>query len=187
MYARAVEEASSRLRELRQEEIEDLGLAVVSVGLALAATEVRPILAMPLFLGGIVVAVRGMRAFWRRWDLVDRLSCERDAFVIPEVLARAAREATVDRRHAHASRIRGELHQTRLAYADRVTLAAEELETLACELEDDELALDPACAVACMHLVSDPSSSPLLNPALAPEELRSRIHQIRAGFRPAAA
>ena len=189
MYARAVDEASSRLRELRQEEWQDLGLAAVSVGLALAATQVDPAFAMPLFLGGVVVGARGVRALWRRWDLVDRLAGERDAYAIPEVLAYAAREATVARRHTHAALIRGELEQTELAYRDRVMLAVEELEALACELEDDELALDPACAVACMRLVSDVSESPLLNPDLPPELLRSRIRQIRSGFeaRPAAA
>ena len=185
MYARAIDEASSRLRELRQEEFEDLGLASLAIALALAATQVSPVLAMPLFLGGVVVAVLGMRALWRRWDLVDQLAGERDAYVIPEVMAHAARETTVDRRHAHASRIREELQQTRLAYGDRVMLAADELEALACELEDDKLALDPACAVACMRLLSDLSASPLLNPALPLEELRSRICQIRSGFRQA--
>jgi hypothetical protein len=189
MYARAVDEASSRLRELRQEEWADLGLAALSLGLALAATQVRPALAMPLFLGGIVVGIRGMRALWRRWDLVERLASERDAYVIPEVQAFAAREATVDRRHTYAARIRAELEQTGLHDGARVMLPTEELEALACELEDDQLALDPAAAVACMRLLSDPSTSPLLNPALPPEQLRSRVRQIRSGFeaRPATA
>ena len=182
MYARAVDEASSRLRELRQEEFGDLGLAALSIGLALAATEVRPVFAMPLFLGGVVVGIRGMSALLRRWDLVERLAGERDAYVIPEVLAYAAREATVDRRHTSATLIRGQLQQTGMAHGDRVMLAAEELEALACELEDDELALDPACAVACMRLLNDVSESPLLNPALPPELLRSRVRQIRSGF-----
>ncbi len=189
MHARAVDEASSRLRELRQEEWQDLGLAALSLGLALATTQVRPALAMPLFLGGLVVGVRGMRALWLRWALVERLASERDAYVIPEVQAFAAREATLDRRHTYAAQIRGELQQTGLADGARVMLAAEELEALACELEDDELALDPATAVACMRLLSDPSTSPLLNPALPPEQLRSRVRQIRSGFeaKPAAA
>lgn len=182
MYARAIDEASSRLRELRREELEDIGLASLSIALSLAATQVRPGFAMPLFLGGAVVAVLGMRALWRRWDLLDQLAGERDAYVIPEVLAHAARETTVDRRHAHASRIRGELQQARLSDGDRVMLAAEELEALASELEDDELTLDPACAVACMRLLTDLSASPLLNPALPPEELSARVHHIRSGF-----
>jgi hypothetical protein len=182
MYARAVDDASSRLRELRDEEFEDLGLAALVLGLALVATQVRPAFAMPLFLGGVVIGARGVRALWRRWDLVERLAGERDAYAIPEVLAYAAREATADRRQTHAALIRGELEQTGLAYRDRVMLAAAELEALACELEDDELALDPACAVACMRLVSDISESPLLNLALPPELLRSRVRQIRSGF-----
>jgi len=182
MYARAVDEASSRLRELRREEWGDFSLAALSLGLALVATQVRPVFAMPLFLGGVVVGARGVRALWRRWDLVERLAGERDAYAIPEVLAFAAREATVDRRHTYAALVRRELEQTGLAYSDRVMLAAEELEALACELEDDELALDPACAVACMRLLSDVSASPLLNPALPPELLRSRVRQIRSGF-----
>ena len=123
-----------------------------------------------------------MRALWRRWDLVERLAGEREAYVIPEVLAFAGREATLERRHTYAAQIRGELEQTGLAHWDRVMRAAEELEALACELEDDERALDPACAVACMRLLSDPSASPLLNPALPPELLRSRVRQIRSGF-----
>jgi hypothetical protein len=182
MHARAVDEASFRLRELRQEEWGDLGLAALSLGLALVATQLRPVLAMPFFLGGVVVGARGITALWRRWDLVERLAGERDAYVIPEVLAYAAREATVDRRHTYAALIRGELQQTGLAYADRVMLAADELQALACELEDDELVLDPACAVACMRLLSDVSESPLLNTTLPPELLRSRVRQIRSGF-----
>ena len=182
MYARAVDEASSRLRELRQEEWQDLGLAALSIGLALTATQLRPALAMPFFLGGVVLGARGIRALWRRWDLVERLAGERDAYVIPEVLAYAAREATVDRRRTYAVLIRGQLQQTGVVYRDREMLVAEELEALARELEDDELALDPACAVACMHLLSDVSESPLLNSALPPELLRSRVRQIRSGF-----
>ena len=184
VYARAIEDASSRLCELRQEEWQDFGLAVLSMSLALAATQARPALALPLFLGGVAVAARGVRALWRRWDLVERLTGERDAYLIPEILARAEREATVERREAYAAWIRRELEQSALSHRDRVMLVAEEMEALACELDDDELVLDPACAVACMRLLNDASVSPLLNLALPPEELRSRVRQIRSGFEP---
>ena len=59
MYARSVDEAAARLRELRQEECGDLALAAVSLGLAFAATQIRPAFAMPFLLGGVVVGVRG--------------------------------------------------------------------------------------------------------------------------------
>lgn len=181
MYARAVDDASVHLRELRHEEWADLGLAALALGLAVAATQVRPALAVPLFLGGLAEGAFGVRALWRRWDLLERLSGERDAYVISEVLAFASREATMERRHSFAALIRSRLTAP---VEGRVIAAAKELEALASELDDGELALDPASAVACMRLVSDLAESPLLNPALPPEELRSRVRQIRSGFRP---
>ena len=182
MHARSVDEAATRLRELRQEECGDLALAAVSLGLAFAATQIRPAFAMPLLLGGVVLGVRGTIALWRRWDLVEHLAGEQEAHGIPEVLAFAAREATVERRHMYAARIRTELTETALTYRERVMIAAEELEALAAELEDDELTLVPVSAVMCRRLLTDLVESPLLNPALPPEELRSRLRQIRAGF-----
>jgi hypothetical protein len=81
-----------------------------------------------------------VRALWRRWDLVDRLAGERDAYATSEVLAYASREVTMDRRQSFAALILGRLTEPG---ADRVIAAAEELEVLVCELEDGELALDP--------------------------------------------
>lgn len=101
-----------------------------------------------------------------RWDLLERLSGERDAYAISEVLVFASREATMERRHSFAAFIRGRL---RAPVEGRVIAAAEEFEALASELDDGELALDPACAVAYMRLLSDLAESPLLNPALPPE------------------
>ena len=183
MDARAVDEAASRLRELRREEREDLGLAALALGFALTATQLRPTLALPLFIGGLGVGALGLRALWRHWDLLERLAGERDAYVIPEVRSRASVEATLERRSSLAALIRSRLREPVEA---RIVAAAAELEALAAELDDDELALDPACAVACMRLLSDLAASPLLNPQLPPEDLRSRVRQIRLGFASAA-
>lgn len=182
MYARAVDDASARLHELRQEEWQELALAALALGLALMATQIRPALAMPLFIGGVAVGGRGLTALWRRWDLVDRLAAEPDARAIAEIRAYASREATMERRHWYAAMIRGTLAHHEPALVARTSTAAEALEALAGELNDSTLGLDPACAVACARLVSDPAQSPFLNPALPPEELLSRVHQIRSGF-----
>ena len=42
--------------------MEDLGLGAVTIGLAAAATQVWPELALPLFVGGIAVGANGVRA-----------------------------------------------------------------------------------------------------------------------------
>ena len=181
MYARAVDEAGNRLRELRREEWENLGLGGLVLGLALVATQVRPALAVPLFLGGLAVGASGLRALWRHWDLLDGLADERDAYVIPEVLAHASREATMGRRRSFATVIRT-LPPRRVLDA-RFVSVAEELDGLASELDDDQLELDPACAVACMRLLGDPAS-PLFDPAVRPIELLSCVRRVRSGFAP---
>jgi hypothetical protein len=182
MYARAVDEADARLRELRHEEWGRLGLAAVALGAAIVATEVQPELTAPLFVGGLVVGALGVGALWRRWDLLERLAGEREAYVIPEVLHHASREATMERRRTFAALLRGRLENPSGTFDGRVHAVADELRALAADLEDGDLALDPAAAVACMRLLSDVVRSPLLNPLLPAEDLRSRIRQIRSGF-----
>jgi hypothetical protein len=104
--------------------------------------------------------------------------------VIPEVLAYATREATIERRLTFAALIRTELPQPGRVVPARIAAVADDLEALATELEDGTLALDPPAAVACGRLLSDVTRSPLFNPMIPPEELRSRIRQIRSGFAP---
>jgi hypothetical protein len=183
MYARAVDDAADRLRELRREEWGDFGLAAIALGLAVVGSQARPALAMPLFLAGLTVAGLGVRALWREWDLLDRLAGERHAYVIPQVLAYAAREATTERRRTFAALIRARLQHPAGAVDLRGVSVREELEALATELEDAALSLDPACAVACMRLLTDVES-----PFFAPDgiaDLRARVRQVRAGFEPA--
>ena len=99
MYARAVDEAGERLRILRREECGDFALAAFALASAVAVTQVQQELAMPLFLGGLGVAVLGVRAALLRWELVERLAGDRDAHAIPEVLtSRSRRRRQMQRR-----------------------------------------------------------------------------------------
>ena len=141
MYARAVDESASRLRELRDEERNGLGLGALALALSLVATSLRPELALPLFIGGIAVGALGVRAVWHRWVIVDSLVGERDAYVISEIRERAVHEATMERRRVLAAALRSWLTEP---MSDRVRAAAEELQALAAELEDDRLVLEPA-------------------------------------------
>jgi len=179
MVARAVEHADQRLRDLRREEWEDAAVAVAAFGLALAAASLRPALALPFFLGGLTLAGRAVLAGWRRWDLLDRLVVEPDAHAIPEVRARAEQEATMANRRSLSRAIRTRL---RLADNPRVVANADQLAALADELADPELELDPACAAACSQLLTDEIASPLVNCTLPPDDVRSRLIQIRFGF-----
>jgi hypothetical protein len=180
MVARAVEDAGRRLQDLRREEREDGAVAAAAFGLAVAAGSLRPAFALPLFLGGLVLGGRAVLAGWRRWDLVDRLLVERDAHAIPEVRVRAAQEATMANRRSLSRAIRARLE---LAENPRITDNADELAALAEELADPQLEFDPACAAACSRLLRDEVTSPLVNSAVPTQEVRSRLVQIRSGFR----
>lgn len=182
MYARAEEDASERLHELQREQWGDLGLAALALGLALVATQIYSAFAVPLLLGGFGMGVLGLRALWRRWDLVDRLAGESDAYVIPDVFAYASRAATAERRLRFAAMIRSSLRRAEPTSEARIGALAGELEALACELEDDELAFDPASAVMCMRLLTEDDAGPLLDSTRASGELRFRVRQIRSGF-----
>jgi hypothetical protein len=183
VYARAVDQADARLRELRQEERAELALAAVALSASLISTQVLPVLTAPLFIGGLVVGLLGLRTLWLRWDLLERLSGERDAHVISEVRALAVREATMERRECFAALIRIKVREAEFRSDARVLVVADELEALASELEDPELTLEAAAGVACARLLSDVEQSPLLNHALPAEDLRSRVCQIRSGLR----
>jgi hypothetical protein len=184
VYARAVDQADARLRELRDEERGELALGAAALAASVVAAGALPELAAPLFIGGVVVGLLGIRALWRRWDLLERLSGERDAHVISEVRAVAAREATMERRQCFAALIRSRVNEARCVSDLRVLAVADELEALASELEDQGLTLEATSAVACARLLSDVAGSPLLNHALPAEDLRSRVRLIRSAFEP---
>ncbi len=184
MYPRAIDEAETRLHELRNEERYQLGLSALALGASLAMTAIHASAVLPLFFGGLAVGMLGMRTFWRHWDIVDRLADKRDAYVIPEVLAYAARDACMERRSTSAALVRSWLCTAATAGNSAVLAQAEELEALARELEDSELELDPACAVACRRFLTDGTVSPLFDEAPQREDLESWIVRIRGGFRP---
>src|SRR6188472_2093622 len=82
MVARDVEQAAAELRALRHEEWGRTGLVVLFFALAVAASATLPSLAVPLLVGALTAVVLAIRVFWRRWDLLDRLLLERDAYTI---------------------------------------------------------------------------------------------------------
>ena len=141
----------------------------------------RPEFGLPLFVGGLFVAGRGVLAGWRRWDLLDRLVVERDAYAIPEVRARGEQEAGMPNRRWLSLVIRSRLE---LSANPRIVANAGELSGLADDLIDPQLVIDPACAAACSRLLTDELTSPLINSGLPAEDVRSRLRQIRSGFRP---
>jgi hypothetical protein len=187
MVARDVEQATAELRSLRHEVWQQLGLALAAFGLAVAASQIRPAFAVPLLIGGIASLFLFVHALAKRFELIDTLVRDPDAYAIPEVRRRGEEAASMQSRRSLAVSIHCLLNQPGLAVPSRVGAAARDLEVLAEELDDERLALDPASAVACRRLLNDVLESPLRNAAFPREDVHSRICQILAGFRPRSA
>jgi hypothetical protein len=175
VHARAVVEAETRLVDLRRDEWHQLGLSALALGASLAMTAAYELLVAPLFVGGMALWLLGIRSLWRRWDLVDRLADDRDAYVIPAVRTYAARDARMDRRRTNAASLRYWATQADL------TEVVGELEQLTRDLENADLELSPACAIVCRRHLTDPTVSPLLNGGLA-DDLHETIVEIERGF-----
>ena len=187
MVAREQERIQTELQTFRVDAWERLVLAAIAFGLALGASQLRPTLAIPLLFGGIFLLVLGVRSLVLRWDLIDRLTGDRDALAIADVRRRAEQAATMESRRALSSSIHALLDCPNLAVAGRVQAVADDLELLAQKLDDDGLTLEPTSAVACDRLLRDSIESPLRNSAVPPEDVRARIAQILTGFHPRAA
>jgi hypothetical protein len=172
------------LHELRVAEWADFGLAGVAMALSIAATEVAPAFSLPFFLGGVAVLVMAVRTVYRRWDLCESLLLDPDAYDIAEIQARAEQLASLAERRRLAHSIRALLSNPVPARRKSVELVAAELSELAVELDDEELVLEPICAVRCRRLLTDGAVSALLNPALPADGLRIAVARIRAGFQP---
>jgi hypothetical protein len=173
VHTHALIEAETRLAELRRDELQQLGLGALALGASLAMTAAYEPLVGPLFVGGMAMWLLGIRSLWRRWDLVDRLADDRDAYVISAVRAYAARDTRMDRRHANAASLR--------FWASQPDVTEDVGEQLARDLDDADLDLSPASAIVCRRLLTDPTVSPLLNGSLA-GNLHDTIAEIERGF-----
>jgi hypothetical protein len=178
--------AQRRLHDLRIDEWSDLGLSVLALVGALAASAVHPPFAFPLFIGGVAALALGGRALFQRVTLVDELLLDEGAYTIGEIRRRGEELASMKSRRVLAGCVRGRLVPVSGFPLDpRVVAFREELRALADELDDEGLSLEPVCAARCRQFVGDDASSPLLNRALPADEIGSWIRRIRMGFDPA--
>ncbi|MGH3084994.1 MAG: hypothetical protein ACRDNP_13265 [Gaiellaceae bacterium] len=67
----------------------------------------------------------------------------------------------MDRRHSFAAFIRSAVREPGFGCEERVRVAPDDLEALASELEDENLALDPACGVVLPTAIERPGGQPV--------------------------
>lgn len=186
MHERALEEAASELDRRRRRGFQAATLALsatLTAGIAaLFSLPLAAALGAGAFLEALLAAVEASR----RRELVARLALEPAAYALPTVAAYGARAAQVRQRARLAAWLVEVVAEACMPYSlylgDRVALVAQELEVLAHELVAPTRSVEPTSAVACRRLLTHAVESPLYNPALPLEELRSTLQRIRAGI-----
>jgi hypothetical protein len=149
MTARQIDEAAWRLRDLWFRGVEELAVGTTALGLALAATQLRPELAVPLLAGAVVVSYLGVVALVRRSFLLEDLAGERDAYVIPAVSRFGRRAVSPSHRRLLAGKLR----------AARLEAVRPEVEELIAALEDESLCWEPSAGVALERWLDGPAGS----------------------------
>lgn len=156
MTAREIDEAAATLRELRVESVGDLALAGTAFAVALVASRLFPMLAVPFLIGAMAMTVLGLRAFVHRTFLVEDLAGESDAYTLVDVRRYAATVVSAE-------------HRRSLAQALRRRVDDPELLALIAVLEDETRALDPQALVALERS---------LHAAAPDDELRCRLRRL---------
>ena len=181
MTARQIDGAAAELHELRVQTVERLVLAAVAFALALAATQLRPALAVPLLLGAMAMTFLGVRAFVRRWFLLEDLAVEPEAYELADVRRFGVRAASPERQRVLAHSLRAAMEESTSLVDARVAAVRPELEEIVDALENDPSTLRPQAAVALERGLHE---CPLLlrDASLPVTELRCRLRRLLESF-----
>lgn len=186
MDKRAAELAADRLEAARRFTFHASVLAAATLVLTAAVWIWFPAALLPM---GILAAVEGFVVLWAHFagqDLVQRFALEPFADEIPEVRRYGERLLEQDERDRLAASINSLIAGARAPGAfclvDRIVLFEEQLRALANELATPAVPIQARSVVTCVRLLTRGVESPLFNPSVPVEQLRSTLLRIRFGI-----
>lgn len=185
MNARELEQAQSDLGARRRKAVHTAALACVAIVVALPLVWLSPRLAIALAAAAAGEAAVAAAVFHGRRERIARLALDPAAYAIRDV-ERYGQRCVGERRKLAAWLVEvvAEARMPASFYLrDRVDRSAADLELLARELGASAAKVQPASAVACRRLLTHTVESPLYNPRVPADELRSALLRIRAGIR----
>jgi hypothetical protein len=182
MHARALEEASGRIRQMRRAMREAIVLALVMTVLAAGVAPVSRQLGGALAIAAVVEAiVLGVR-YMRRRQLLEHLAVVPAAYEIAEVAAygqkatrRCERERMVE---AFGRMLDDGASAPVLWLPERVAALEIELRAVSDALRTAGSTVQAPAVIACRQLVTNPVRSGLYNPDLPIEDVRTKLQLI---------
>jgi hypothetical protein len=182
MHARALEEASGRLRQTTQAIRDGTVLTAAMTLLAVGVVPVSRPLGSALAIAAVVQAVVLGVLFMRRRQLLEHLALVPAAYEIPDV-AQYGRKATRRRERERMAEAFGrilddEVGRPVLWLPERVAALEIELRAVSEALRTAGPTVQPLTMIACRQLVTNPVRSGLYNPNLPIEDVRTRLQAI---------
>ncbi len=186
MDMRAAELAANRVEAARRFSFHASVLAVATLVLTAVVWIWSPAALLPM---AILAAVEGfvvLCAHYTGRDLVQRLALEPFADEIPEARRYGERLLKQDERDRLAASINSLIAGSRAPGAfclvDRIVMFEEQLRALARELATPTVPIQARSVVTCVRLLTRGVESPLFNPSVPVEQLRSTLLRIRFGI-----
>jgi hypothetical protein len=182
MHARALEEASGRLRHTTRAIRDGAVLTVVMTFLAAGVVPVSRPLGGAFAVAAVVQALVLGVTLMRRRQLLEQLALVPEAYEIPDVAEygqRATRRRERERMADAFGRILTDgVGRPVLWLPERVAALEIELRALSEALRTPGSTVQPLAMVACRQLVTNPVRSGLYNPDLPIEDVRRRLQSI---------
>ena len=187
MHARALEEASGRLRQttrtIRDGTVLTVAMTLLAAGLFPVSRPLASALAIAAVLEALVLGV----LFMRRRQLLEHLALVPAAYEIPEV-AQYGRKATGRRERERIAEAFGRIladgvGRPVLWLPERVAALELELRAVSEALRAAGSTVQPLTMIACRQLVTNPVRSALYNPDLPIEDVRTRLQAITRTLR----
>lgn len=189
LSVREIRAAAGEVEALRKLAFAQRALGAAAALAAGVASAVDARLALALWAGAGVEALLAVATAGQRRLLVASLALEPEAYAIGEVyrygrkLTGAATRRTFARSIAEMLRAAG-AEGAGVYLSDRVIAQAPALTGLGRALVQPGSRVEPTAMAALEQLLTDGRLSPLLNPALAPDELDAALRRIHRGIHP---
>ena len=188
---RDVKASAAELVSLQRLAAQQALLAAAAALASALSASFNPQLAVALGAGFVAEGLLALGSRCRRRRLLLALAADREAYTLAEVRRFGASLTAPNKRRALARSVTTALRESSrsdsIYVLDRVAAGAPALALIAQGLADEATVVEPTAMAALLLLLTDGAGSPLLNAAVAPDEVGRTLAPILAGIRPAAA
>lgn len=183
-----LEAAAAELHSLQRLTMQRASVAIAAAALVVPLAGLNMRLAFAVGVGSAAEGILAVVVKGRRHDLLLDLASKPTAYELADVRRFGVRLASLKQRRAMARAMGALLRDPgwphSLYAVDRVAAVAPRLAAVEEALSDSTIEIEPVAMATLLQLLTNGETSPLLNPAVAAEELERIVAAVLSGIRP---